>query len=1029
MAKINSKDLPLFIRTATRAELVKMMDIFMVAINDLDDRMGLKEGDTTEIHQTLTQLTTTLSNLDKLVTELSQGVNGNLTTLQALQSMNRNIYKLSDDQLEELKGISLDAIATLFDRLGYYVDDQDNIIESVVGDPRLTLEKGVPTGVVSYIQDLNTILQGVQAKALANEAALLTKSNDGHSHDDIYYTESEVDALLVGKSDVHTHPYRPDNWVPAWSEVTSKPAEFAPAAGSGYYRDASWVPNWGEVTDKPTFDWAKIYGDSGNQKIPAAYIPDKPPTVMYTVADQAAMLALSNVNQGDYCTLTDPDPDEVYIALVNNPSGIGDWLEFTPGVESVDGRIGTVTLTDLYAPISGSANYRSSSWVPGWGDITGKPATFNPAAHSHDDMYYTEAEVNTLLLGKENSHTHPYRPDTWVPTWADVAGKPTFNWAKIYQDSGNLAIPSSYLPPIAITDTQIAATEAAQEALTVQKGDICVRTDLNKSFIYIGAGNEAPATSTFAVDWQELRTPTDTVLSVDGQTGAVVLNAITDGDFGTNGLMKRTGLGTYAIIADASANWNLAHGWGDHSLVGYLEDTDFGSNGIMKRTASGVYGITPDNSASWDLAYAHSIADHAPVTADNTADNETSHADVLVDGQFAQAGYMVTDGEGNYSVDTETFLTEALYRAAELTGLSIATEKFNVLATDNILEALGKLEYRVNVNDSKPLGSAIDWAFVYAAAGDNKIPTAYLPSLAISSTHVAANLTAMNALTVQEGDVCVRTDENKSYIYTSGGTWQELLTPTDAVLSVDGNTGAIDLSGTYEAFGAVAAHNAGAVHTDTQLSNAEVIGMALTGFTPATGAETVVATDSIKAALQKLEFRVAANDLKNTADGSAAVADHETNYDHSNIGHAHPYRADDWVPSWSQVTSKPAGTDSDVNTSGATIIDNLYMTDGIITSHGTRTLTLADLASSLRTSSSSDPSTIWSWLESNNTIKVFKVNTVGYDSVDVLLGAWEEDQGGDLYNAFWVDGSAAAWNGTGEISEGIISGTWTRVYI
>ena len=37
------------------------------------------------------------------------------------------------------------------------------------------------------------------------------------------------------------------------------------------------------------------------------------------------------------------------------------------------------------------------------------------------------------------------------------------------------------------------------------------------------------------------------------------------------------------------------------------------------------------------------------------------------------------------------------------------------------------------------------------------------------------------------------------------------------------------------------------------------------------------------------------------------------------------------------------GTDSDVDTSGATVIDNIYMTDGVITSHGTRTLTLANL--------------------------------------------------------------------------------------
>ena len=37
------------------------------------------------------------------------------------------------------------------------------------------------------------------------------------------------------------------------------------------------------------------------------------------------------------------------------------------------------------------------------------------------------------------------------------------------------------------------------------------------------------------------------------------------------------------------------------------------------------------------------------------------------------------------------------------------------------------------------------------------------------------------------------------------------------------------------------------------------------------------------------------------------------------------------------------GTDSDINTSGATVVDQLNMTDGVITSHTTRTMTLADL--------------------------------------------------------------------------------------
>jgi len=37
--------------------------------------------------------------------------------------------------------------------------------------------------------------------------------------------------------------------------------------------------------------------------------------------------------------------------------------------------------------------------------------------------------------------------------------------------------------------------------------------------------------------------------------------------------------------------------------------------------------------------------------------SETSHADVLVDGDFATAGFMKTDGAGNYTVDNSTYLT------------------------------------------------------------------------------------------------------------------------------------------------------------------------------------------------------------------------------------------------------------------------------------------------------------------------------------------------------------------------------------
>lgn len=86
--------------------------------------------------------------------------------------------------------------------------------------------------------------------------------------------------------------------------------------------------------------------------------------------------------------------------------------------------------------------------------------------------------------------------------------------------------------------------------------------------------------------------------------------------------------------------------------------------------------------------------------------------------------------------------------------------------------------------------------------GSGLVPTHHLPALAITTTQVVTSEAAMTSLTAQIGDVAVRTDVNKSFILTATpastlGNWQELLTPTDSVLSVDGSTGAVSLSGIY----------------------------------------------------------------------------------------------------------------------------------------------------------------------------------------------------------------------------------------
>jgi len=80
------------------------------------------------------------------------------------------------------------------------------------------------------------------------------------------------------------------------------------------------------------------------------------------------------------------------------------------------------------------------------------------------------------------------------------------------------------------------------------------------------------------------------------------------------------------------------------------------------------------------------------------------------------------------------------------------------------------------------------------------VPSANLPGLALTGVSTVANEAAQLALANQEeGDVAIRTDENKTYAHNGGvaGTmadWSELLTPTDVVTSVNSQTGVVVLN-------------------------------------------------------------------------------------------------------------------------------------------------------------------------------------------------------------------------------------------
>lgn len=144
----------------------------------------------------------------------------------------------------------------------------------------------------------------------------------------------------------------------------------------------------------------------------------------------------------------------------------------------------------------------------------------------------------------------------------DLTNKPNLGTAAALDtgiNAGNIPVldqngklNDAVVPKTAITDTFVVNTEAAMLALTAEVGDVCVRTDINKSFILKIDG------ASVLSNWQELLTPTDAVASVNGKTGVVSIdktdvglgNVANTGDSSTpteNGTEKFTTGGAYAM--------------------------------------------------------------------------------------------------------------------------------------------------------------------------------------------------------------------------------------------------------------------------------------------------------------------------------------------------------------------------------------------------------------------------------------------------------------------------------------------------
>lgn len=398
---------------------------------------------------------------------------------------------------------------------------------------------------------------------------------------------------------------------------------------------------------------------------------------------------------------------------------------------------------------------------------------------------YTTAEKTKLggIATGANNYTHPanhapsiitqdannrFVSDTEKATWnakqaalgfvpENVSNKNKANGYAGLDGSGKL--PASLLPAIAIVDTFIANTEAAMLALNAQVGDICIRTDLSKTYIL-----KTDGAATLA-NWAMFQTPTDAVTSVAGKTGVVTL---TKADVGLNNVDNTAD--SLKSVASAS-KLTTARNINGVSFNG-TQDITITDNtkepAIVLGTAAQYYR----GDKTWQTL------DKSAVGLGNV--NNTADADKPISSAVQTA--LNGKAASTHSHAATDVTQSASYRFVT------DTEK----ATWNGKQAaLGFTPENV-ANKNKANG--------YAGLGsDGKIDYSLLPAIAIVDTFVCSSQAEMLALTAQRGDVCARTDVSLTYILQGNdpsilSNWQQILAPTGTtglVQSVNSKVGVV----------------------------------------------------------------------------------------------------------------------------------------------------------------------------------------------------------------------------------------------
>lgn len=303
-------------------------------------------------------------------------------------------------------------------------------------------------------------------------------------------------------------------------------------------------------------------------------------------------------------------------------------------------------------------------------------------------------------------------------------------------------------------------------------------------------------------------------LSTEGLAAALAANSLSD-----RARANHTGTQTSATISDfaaaaaAAAPVQTVFGRAG-SVTAQVGDYSFAQIAALPTTLGG-YGITdaqPLDGTLSGLAAVVTAADHLVYA--------TGVDSFAVTGLSAFARALLDDVTDSVARATLGLGTAATQDVGAFDAAGAAQTVY-----DDILSMRG------SANGLAPLGA------------NGKLPSSFLPALAISDTYVVNSEAEMLSILDEDeqpperGDVAVRTDLSRSFILRGANpallaSWQELLTPTDAVTSVNGQIGAVSLS----------AANVGAQPVDATLTALAGVATAADQLIYATGVDAFATT-------------------------------------------------------------------------------------------------------------------------------------------------------------------------------------------